>query len=415
VTATVICVASAKGGAGKTVLTATFGAFLAALDKRVLLVDTDAATNGLTLMYLGETIAQRTESLGADGRPSGLYDVARDPFEPDHGVTAIALGNGVSMVPATYNLFNTESVDPKRFKVHLMEVLDDARPNYDFVFLDAQAGSDPMAAISMATDVSDRVLIVSEYDPLSVAGVERLKALFPKELSYDRTWILLNKMLPEFIQSFTDFMEVARYLSPIPWDADVVRAYARRSLALDLEHGNDFTLAVTQTLKGLLGSTMTTEIDSWLASRAAALREPIRSQLKDVEMELEGLILQRTHGAQRVARTRLALRVGSVVYAVASVWFISAFVYRSLLDNAAGQILAFAMVALIASAIDSSGVIRSMLMILGLGRSDATEAVEERRRQRREEVLEARLKLLEGLAEAHPSELLRSPSRDAVT
>ena len=48
--ARVICFASAKGGSGKTVITATIGSFLAALGKRVLLIDTDAATNGLTLL-----------------------------------------------------------------------------------------------------------------------------------------------------------------------------------------------------------------------------------------------------------------------------------------------------------------------------------------------------------------------------
>ena len=50
--ANVICFASAKGGAGKTVVTATVGTFLAALGKRVLIIDTDAATNGLTLFYI---------------------------------------------------------------------------------------------------------------------------------------------------------------------------------------------------------------------------------------------------------------------------------------------------------------------------------------------------------------------------
>ncbi|MBF0611027.1 MAG: ParA family protein [Magnetococcales bacterium] len=51
-TAQVICFASAKGGAGKTILTASFGSFLADLKKKVLLIDCDWSTHGLTLLYL---------------------------------------------------------------------------------------------------------------------------------------------------------------------------------------------------------------------------------------------------------------------------------------------------------------------------------------------------------------------------
>src|SRR5207244_1355802 len=134
-----------------------------------------------------------------------------------------------------------------------------------YIFLDAQAGADPFAHVAMSKGVSHEVIIVSEYDPLSAAGVERLKGLFREDLTYDRTWVLLNKMLPDFVQSFSDFMEVAKYASPMPWDADVVRAYARRRLALDAEKGNDFTLAVMQTLKSILGPDIETDLDIWLS------------------------------------------------------------------------------------------------------------------------------------------------------
>lgn len=98
--ARVVCVASARGGSGRTTLAAAFGAFLAASGRRVL---------------------------------------------------------------------------PERH-----------RAEYDYVFLDAPAGTGARVAI----DLSDDVVIVSEPGPMAAAGVERLRALLPDER---RTRVLVNK------------------------------------------------------------------------------------------------------------------------------------------------------------------------------------------------------------------------------
>lgn len=77
--AKVICMASAKGGSGKTVFTASFGTFLSLIGKRVLLIDTDASTNGLSLMHLKEVRRQAERAYGVGNQPRGVYeDVAED-------------------------------------------------------------------------------------------------------------------------------------------------------------------------------------------------------------------------------------------------------------------------------------------------------------------------------------------------
>jgi MinD-like ATPase involved in chromosome partitioning or flagellar assembly len=302
--ATVICMASAKGGSGKTVLTATFSAFLVALGKRVLMIDTDAATNGLTLMFLKETMVQGEVALSEHRAAFGIYDgpLVRDQLE------LVKLASGVHLLPAAYQFKNTELVGVEEFEGSLKKALEFCREDYDFIFLDAQAGSDSIAHVAMSPKHSTQVVIVSEYDPLSAAGVERLKGLFREDLTYGRTWILLNKMLPDFVQSFSDFMEVAKYASPIPWDADVVRAYARRKLALDLERGNEFTLAVVQTLRSILGDEIGEDLDGWLSSRTAVLREPIQTQYQDAERELESLIREQAKIKLREDKSRLLRR-----------------------------------------------------------------------------------------------------------
>ena len=257
--AKVICMASAKGGSGKTVLTATFCRFLAELGKRILMIDTDGATNGLTLLYLQEVMNYYREVKLEEHKLYGIYQIESYNSPAD----IVELKNGVHLIPATYEFTNTDIIDADDFFAFLKMTLSSYRQSYDYIFLDAQAGADEYSRIAMSRDISDEVVIISEYDPMSAAGVERLKNLFPKDLTYERTWILLNKMLPDFVKSFSDFLEIARYLTPVPWNEQVVLAYARRRLALDFEMGNEFTLTIIKTLNSLLGKEISQELTLW--------------------------------------------------------------------------------------------------------------------------------------------------------
>jgi cellulose biosynthesis protein BcsQ len=252
------------------------------------MIDTDASTNGLTLMYLKETRMQAELAASQRRVPRGIFETPTDsPRE------IVSTPIGAPLIPATYSFTNTELVSTEDFSKALEYTLASVRDEYDFIFLDAQAGADRIAYIAMNQTYSDEVILVSEYDPLSAAGIERLKGLFREDLTYVRTWVLLNKMLPDFVKSFSDFMEVAKYASPIPWDADVVRAYARRKLAIDTETGNEFTLAVAQSLRSIFGDEIEKDLDSWLETKASMLREPIETQVHDLEYQLRRLLEER--------------------------------------------------------------------------------------------------------------------------
>lgn len=313
--ATVICLASAKGGAGKTLITATLGSLLAQIGKRVLLIDTDAATNGLTLLYLQNVTAR----LSDHSMPLGLFEPdspePRPPGPLDRDI--VELSDRLYLLPATYRFRDTEKTNVTDFADRLQLILAEARESFDIVFLDAQAGADEYARLALGSAMSDTVVIVSEYDPMSAAGVERLKALFTRDLGYQRTWILLNKLLPEFTKSFSEFLEIARYLSPIPWEADVVRAYARRSLGLDLTFGNQHTLAVMQTLKMLLPE-LRTDIEVWLNTRSDFLRQAIGKQIASAQDELTSIEHAERRGAEQWAQKRTLYFVAAMVLAIAA-------------------------------------------------------------------------------------------------
>jgi len=281
----VICLASAKGGSGKTSICANLASLLNNLGKKCLIIDCDAATHGMTLMYLVEVSNNITSG------NKGLFDFQiSDLTKENLNKNIISVENGVDFLPATYKFVSGFDPEDNFEESALRNILKLVKDQYDVVFLDAQAGSDKYSCLAMNKEISDEVVIVTEYDPLSSAGVERLKEVIGDDLSYSRTWILLNKMLPEFIENFSEFLSISKYLSPIPWNADVVRAYAKRKLALDTTKGNTYTLSMIKTIEGLFGDSVKDSIQEWLKSKEYALKEPINEQYENAEKELKYLL-----------------------------------------------------------------------------------------------------------------------------
>lgn len=400
----VYCLASAKGGSGKTILCASFGAFLAQLDKKVLMIDVDAATYGLTLLYLNEVNAHREEVASAGGGrdPHGLFDGNDFSFERD----IVHLPNNVSLLPATFSFamkdtLLTADID---FLSMLTELLNRAKEQFDYVLLDAQAGTDNFSRIVMSRGISHEVVIVSEYDPLSAAGVERMKALLGDDLHYSRAWVLLNKMLPEFVATFSEFLEISKYLTPIPWDSDVVRAYARRRLPIDFEYGNQFTLAIMQSLKRLLGDGLSSEIDKWAEGRASSIREPIDEQYMDAENELKGLLQQKEQLNKKVEFRKLSRVIVSLSFLITiAIFLISDFLkifnYDPFHYNSSSiKLILFMMIGLF------TGI---LLFTWRSPNKSAEREVEEARFTRQLNIVEDRLKKLEVLRKADLDTLVK--------
>jgi cellulose biosynthesis protein BcsQ len=292
-----IAFVSAKGGSGKTVLSASLAVILGSVGVRVLIVDCDASTNGMTLLFLQRVLEAR-----------GEYAPGRElvgSFEADAALapTAVEIAPAVSLIPATYVLRQTTD-DPSldSFAASLDHILGmSADGQYDIVLLDAQAGTDSFARL--AVERADQVVIVSEYDPVSAEGNERLRRVFVDQLPPNDTWVLYNKVLPDFATSLGDFLLISRHLPPIQWDADVIRAFARRELAVD-ERGNAYTLALLAAVQTLLPKRYSSAIAEWLSSRESSLRKPIREGL--IALDREVLRLERSieETNYRLARRR---------------------------------------------------------------------------------------------------------------
>jgi cellulose biosynthesis protein BcsQ len=281
-TSKIICFASAKGGTGKTVLSASFAKFLGALNKKVLLIDTDAATNGLTLFYLRRLTEAKKINTDKETPLTGIFESHGD-FLP----TPIMLDKNIDFIPATFILTQTDTAEPRKLESALQQVIKSLGEKYEYIFLDAEAGSDVYAEISIG--IADQVVIVSEYDPVSIAGVDRMKNIFANVMPYDKRWILYNKVLPEFARELGKTRIAEKYLPPVPWDEEVVRAFAERKLALDTENGNEHTLAIVRTIGALLGEEIKNEIDDWRKQKSEAIRKPIQALKAETEIEIAAL------------------------------------------------------------------------------------------------------------------------------
>jgi len=272
---------SAKGGSGKTIITATIADFLGKLGKKVLIIDSDGSTNGMTLFYLKE-IKEHTLSC------KKCFGVLEDSFKVDT-INYTHLNENVFLLPATYEFVNTDSFNVNSFEQNIKGIIDFHKQNQketlDYILIDCQAGVDIHSEIVVKESISDEIIIVSEFDPISAAGIERLKGLFHKESIYNRSWVLLNKVLPELANTSNDFLEISRYLPPIIWTSEVVLKYSRKELALDLEIGNEYTLNIVKLLKVLLGKDIKKPLDEWLNSREEIIKKPIYDEYLKIKEE----------------------------------------------------------------------------------------------------------------------------------
>lgn len=394
----VICMASPKGGSGKTIITANFSTFLSKINKKCLIIDCDLATHGLSLLYLNQ-INNHIANLEKKDL-SGIFDNVEIKKRD-----IISLDKNLDFLPATYT-FGLIEEDEKNFYEKLKTLLSKVEMEYDYIFLDAQAGSDLISRVAMKKEISDEVIIVSEYDPLSAAGIERLKSVLSGELEHTRTWILLNKMLPEFVEKFSDFLSVARYLSPIPWTSEVVKAYSRKQLAIDTKYGNEYTLSIIQSLKTLLGGKISNEIDKWAEKKASNIREPLEIQYDDAEKELSFLVNEKLkiRRNKRIRSFFLSALIGIVLLIFTFIVTDQATILSHIFN--------------INIVLEPSGIgmttLSMVFMVLTLyvfskfqDASTSKERIEESRIQRKSEVLEEKLKKLEALKKADYKTLIK--------
>ena len=175
----VITFASAKGGTGKTILAASTAVILLHSGKRVLVVDGDFSTRGLSLFVLGDIISApdltvRNEQCIAEYFLSELPLSDIEPRRLDRGGIEyhILFSNADlwrSGVPEK-KILSDPRIGPKHYVEGMTNLLARFRQEYDYIIVDTRGGFDFTSAVPAL--LADTYIMVLEPDKVSLAQIE---------------------------------------------------------------------------------------------------------------------------------------------------------------------------------------------------------------------------------------------------
>jgi chromosome partitioning protein len=158
----IIALANQKGGVGKTTTTINLGASLAALEKKVLVVDADPQANassglGIDIRNIEDTIYE-----GLIGKISPFDIVLETPFE------------NIDIIPSHINLVGAEleMVQMENREKRLRELLDPLKDSYDYLLIDC---SPSLGIITVnALTAADSVIIPVQCEYFALEGLSKL-------------------------------------------------------------------------------------------------------------------------------------------------------------------------------------------------------------------------------------------------
>ena len=207
-----VAILSGKGGTGKTSVCAGLACALALQGERILCIDCDVGLRNLDIALGMSEIA----ALSFQDICSGDYPLSQAAVHPVYAT--------LHFLTAPMNC-SAEQIDPEAF--HAM--LEQARQQYDRVFLDAPAGIE--AGFSLAAKFADRVIVVSGPDPAAIRDAARATELL-ELMDKQNIRLVVNRINKKIAKSMKltvdDIMDTAGLplLGVVPEDTNVTLAAA---------------------------------------------------------------------------------------------------------------------------------------------------------------------------------------------
>lgn len=355
---TVITLISGKGGVGKTALTASVGKMLALMQYKVLMVDSDLITHGLTFL------------LGFDAKKAGLleiynsfkdfttYSVAKKKARAKEMIAEFVGRFGreeICKISENLDFVQSTSIPSKKYSQQVTSesegityVLANLLSKYiesceyDYILIDTQAGS--VFTTRNATSISDKVVTIMEPDPVATYATENVVGELKDVLPMDSFYVI-NKLSVEEVsayQAIENFLKILRHLPPIPFDFEVRRAFMIRQIPVDEKKPSAFLFGVIRMLKDLLPSIHENlEKFEKLAEEKAVL--PIKERMKLAEEKLDETAIIHAKMEKRLKETKerreLRMRLTRYTLTLLSVLFAFTAMVFSFIGSGIDQLL----------------------------------------------------------------------------
>lgn len=219
-----ICIASGKGGAGKSTLAANLGAALAFRGASVVIVDMDIGLRSQdALLALQDHVVY------------DLVDVANKDCQLDQALIAHPAFPGLRLLPAA-QFARARSLEPER----LGKILKKLKQENDFILLDSPAGIE-RGFRNILNAGTDEMILVTTPDDISIRDAERAaQVMDAKRLPRPR--LIVNRLDNDLIRrgemysakTVAQTLDLA-LLGEVPEDPAVYRSMLRHGLLIDYD------------------------------------------------------------------------------------------------------------------------------------------------------------------------------------
>lgn len=221
-----LAVVSGKGGSGKTLIVTALAQVFALAGKRVLMVDADLGTGGLTY-FLGFSVFERARD-GLVEVLDGKHSISKTVVKPRaESIQSSEWLSEVELLPiGNHNDLNRNEHIIK--SENIRKIISDSEGSYDVVIFDCRGGVD-IDSVKVCGAV-ENILIVAETDAASIQATQHLSTiLYSADLGQRIVGFALNKVMDDptaLAQAGRTFFK-CEYLGSVPLDIETTRNFIR--------------------------------------------------------------------------------------------------------------------------------------------------------------------------------------------